>query len=299
MPRSAPLVALFSALLSLSACGGPDCQSGTLVAALTYDAAAMTADTLRVRGTINGQTMTASEPYAAQAQIRVPFPDVSYSEGLVVDVLVEARKGDAVVASAARSGYALPATCAVLPLAFDETGTQFTLSGQVSGLVGSGLVLANGTAIVPVAASGPFAFPTAIASGDSYDVTVATQPSSPTQACAVTNGHGVIDDADVTGVMVACSTSTYTVSGAISGLMSDGLELLETSSSQIVTLSQFGTDYSFPTPLASGSTYTVVVHQQPTTQMCTFTVNGQTVTSVSGPVTDMDVTAPVLTCVGD
>lgn len=295
MFRLASFAALLAALPTLAACGGPDCESGTLVAALTYDAAAMTADTLRVRATINGQTMTASEPYTGQAQIRVPFAGVPYDKGLVVDVFIEARQGNAVVATAARSGYSLPATCAVLPLTFDETGTHFTISGQVNGVAGTGLTITDGTDTLPIAMSGAFSFPTQIASGQAYGVTVGTQPTSPTQVCTVMNGGGFIDDSDVTNVVVTCKTSSYTLSGTIVGLMSDGLQL-ELNSSQIVTLSQFGTSFSFPNPLDSGSGYTVTVLQPPTTQTCTFDATGTT--TITGTVTNMDITDLNMTCVG-
>ena len=53
----------------------------------------------------------------------------------------------------------------------------YTIGGTISGLSASGLVLANGADTVsPAANATSFVFPTALASGASYSVTVKTQP---------------------------------------------------------------------------------------------------------------------------
>src|ERR1700683_630730 len=62
----------------------------------------------------------------------------------------------------------------------------FTVGGSVSGLGGRGLVRQNtGGNDLRLAASGTFAFSTALASGAAFNVTVKTQPLSPTQTCAI------------------------------------------------------------------------------------------------------------------
>jgi hypothetical protein len=92
----------------------------------------------------------------------------------------------------------------------------FTVSGMVSGLAGAGLVLRdNGGDDLPVAADGVIAFPTKIASGATYSVTVFTQPTSPAQTCAVTNGSGTMGSTDVTNVAVSCTLNRFT--GFVSG----------------------------------------------------------------------------------
>ena len=83
------------------------------------------------------------------------------------------------------------------------------LGGSVSGLVGSGLVLATDLQTLPVAANGSFQFAAPILSTGSYSVTVATQPSSPAQHCVVTNGSGSQPTADVTTVQVTCSAPGF------------------------------------------------------------------------------------------
>jgi hypothetical protein len=92
----------------------------------------------------------------------------------------------------------------------------FTVSGAVSGLAGAGLVLRdNGVDDLAVAVDGAIAFPTKIASGATYSVTVFTQPTGPAQTCAVTNGSGTMGSIDVINVAVSCTLNRFT--GFVSG----------------------------------------------------------------------------------
>ena len=92
----------------------------------------------------------------------------------------------------------------------------FKVTGMVSGLAGAGLVLRdNGGDDLPVAADGVIAFPTKVASGATYSVTVFTQPARPAQTCAVTNGSGTMGSTDVTNVAVSCTLNRFT--GFVSG----------------------------------------------------------------------------------
>ena len=83
------------------------------------------------------------------------------------------------------------------------TPSTFTIGGSVTGL-GTGLsvtLLDNGTAST-VSANGAFTFPTPLATGATYNVTVGTQPSN--QVCTVTNGSGTVGSTNVTSIQVAC-----------------------------------------------------------------------------------------------
>lgn len=104
------------------------------------------------------------------------------------------------------------------------TTTTYTIGGTVSGLVGSGLVLRNnGGDDLAISANGTFTFATPLADGSAYAVTVATQPSNPSQACSVSSGPGpqkgvidgtgVVSGANVTDLLVECVT-TATPPGA-------------------------------------------------------------------------------------
>ena len=84
--------------------------------------------------------------------------------------------------------------------------TKYSVGGTVTGLSGSGLVLQNNSGDnFSVSASGAFVFSTDVANGDTYAVTVATQPTNPAQTCIVHNGSGTIDKADITHVIVTCT----------------------------------------------------------------------------------------------
>jgi uncharacterized delta-60 repeat protein len=82
----------------------------------------------------------------------------------------------------------------------------FTIGGTVDGLAGSGLVLTNAGADVPVSADGSFTFPGTASTGQPYDVEVRTQPSNPRQVCIVQAGKGTVSNANVTDVAVHCTT---------------------------------------------------------------------------------------------
>jgi hypothetical protein len=100
-----------------------------------------------------------------------------------------------------------------------ESGpSQFGVGGTVSALAtGESVSLANnGANPLSVSANGAFKFPTLIAKNGSYNVTVATQPKG--QVCSVSNGTGSNLVSSVVDVGVACATSTYTISGSVSGL---------------------------------------------------------------------------------
>src|SRR5882762_4187443 len=70
----------------------------------------------------------------------------------------------------------------------------YTIGGTIAGLTGSGLVLQlNGGANLPVSANATgFTFTTQLAGGAMYNVGVLTQPTTPSQACSVTNGSGTV-----------------------------------------------------------------------------------------------------------
>jgi hypothetical protein len=169
-------------------------------------------------------------------------------------------------------------------------GGNFTIGGTVSGLSGTGLVLRNnGGDNLTITANGNFTFSTAIASGSTYNVTVFTQPSSPSQTCTVTNGSGTVAGANVTNVVVNCSTNTYTIGGTVSGLTGTGL-VLRNNGGDNLSITANGS-FTFSTAIASGSTYNVTVFTQPSSpnQTCTVT-NG------SGTVAGANVTNVVVNC---
>jgi 6-phosphogluconolactonase len=87
-----------------------------------------------------------------------------------------------------------------------EGPRAYSVGGSVSGLVGSGLVLANSNGdSVTIAASGLFKFQTPVAIGTAYQVSVSSVPATnPKQRCTVSNGSGMSTGAAVTDVTVNC-----------------------------------------------------------------------------------------------
>ena len=166
---------------------------------------------------------------------------------------------------------------------------SFSVGGAVSGLEGRGLVLElNGTEALPIASDGAFTFPTAVASGSAYEITVSTQPQTPSQTCTVANASGVVGSGAANSASVTCSTDTFAVSGTVVGLEGDRL-VLQNSNETVEIESDGG--FSFPSRIASGGSYDVVVQTQPSNpaQACT-------VTNASGTVAAADVTDVSVTC---
>jgi environmental stress-induced protein Ves len=144
---------------------------------------------------------------------------------------------------------------------------EFTIGGTLSGLTGSGMVLANngGDFFTPTA-NGPFTFPTAVVTGRPYNVTVQTPPLRPLQLCRVTNGSGVVAESNITNIAIDCVTIGIGVGGSVSGLQSKGLELQSNGEKlQIAANGRF----LIPASLPDGTPYELTVSRQPENQVCT------------------------------
>jgi hypothetical protein len=168
---------------------------------------------------------------------------------------------------------------------------QFTLSGTVAGLSGTGLTLAldSGTTTLAVSNNGTFSFPGTLASGSSYAVTVASQPSGPSQTCTVSNGSGTIGSDNVSNVSVNCATNTYQIGGSVTGLAGMGLTLQNNLGDDVTVMADG--PFVFPTSVASGAGYSVTISAQPTNPSQTCTVSAG-----SGGVTSGDITNVAITC---
>jgi hypothetical protein len=166
----------------------------------------------------------------------------------------------------------------------------FALRGTVSGLAGTGLVLQNnGGDDLAIAIDGEFSFPSPIASGATYSVTVKTQPSGPAQSCGVANGTGIVGSTDVTNIAIRCATGTFTVGGSVTGLQGSGL-VLRNNGGDDLTIVGNG-PFQFPTMLASGATYSVSVRTNPSNpaQSCA-------VTNATGTVSNASIANITVTC---
>jgi hypothetical protein len=184
-----------------------------------------------------------------------------------------------------------------------------SIGGSVTGLHGTGLVLANnggGNLSVPQSA-GTFSFATTVANGTAFNVTVATQPTGPSQTCVVAHGSGTISGTDVTNVAVTCTDDGFTIGGTVTGLVASGLSLaLDMGGGflQNVAVPAAGPyNYTFPNAVPSGTHYAVSVATTPTNPPQGCSVSHASGTVGSAGVTDIvvscDVTVEQLLVVGD
>jgi hypothetical protein len=154
-----------------------------------------------------------------------------------------------------------------------------SVGGTVSGLSGTVVLQDNGGDNLSVSSNGTFTFSTTLAAGQTYNVTVATNPSG--QQCTVSNGSGTIGSANVTNVAVTCTTAvtpTYTIGGTISGL--SGTAVLQDNGGDNLSVSSNGT-FTFPTALPSGQAYSATLATNPSGQQCTVSNGSGTVGSAN------------------
>ena len=87
--------------------------------------------------------------------------------------------------------------------------TSISLSGTITGLTGSGLVLMDnlGDTITVSSGGASFSFPPVISTGQPYSVSVMTAPSAPLQTCSVINGTGTVG-AVAGAISVVCSVAS-------------------------------------------------------------------------------------------
>jgi hypothetical protein len=166
----------------------------------------------------------------------------------------------------------------------------FTVGGRVTGLAGTGLVLQNnGADDLAVSADGEFTFNAPVASGQPYSVTVLSSPTSPTQACTVTNPSGTVTTSNVTSVTIDCVRTEFTISGTVTGLEGTGLVLQNNAGNDLAIAANGG--FTFTGSVPTGTAYSVSVLTQPSTptQECV-------VSNATGAVSGDDVSNISVTC---
>lgn len=97
------------------------------------------------------------------------------------------------------------------------TTNRYTIGGTVTGLSsGEKLVLQNNASdALTVSVNGTFRFATSSISGNSYDVSISSSPTS--QYCTVSGGTGTVGRSNVTSITINC-TSLRTIGGTVTGL---------------------------------------------------------------------------------
>jgi len=249
--------------------------NGTIAGAnVTNVGVACTTNTYTVGGTVSGLagdglalSLNGGTALPIPANGAFTFP-AALSDASTYAVTVAAQPSNPTQTCTIANGSGTIAGASVSNVAVACTTSTYTVGGTVSGLGGSGLALSlNGGASLPISANGAYTFPTAVASGTTYIVTIATQPSAPTQLCTVSNGSGTIASANVSNVNVTCVTSDFSVGGTVSGLIGSGLAL-QLNAGPPLTVSTNGA-FTFPTTLGDGASYVVTIAAQPGGKSCT------------------------------
>jgi hypothetical protein len=145
------------------------------------------------------------------------------------------------------------------------TARPFSLGGTISGLTGTGLVLANGSETLSVAAgAGTFEFSMRFLSSTTYAVMVQHTPTGLT--CSVAAGTGTFVTANVNNVVVTCSDRAYPIGGTLHGLNGAGLVLAN--GTDKLSVPSGATSFKMPTPVAYTSSYAITVAMQPRGLSC-------------------------------
>jgi len=208
-----------------------------------------------------------------------------------VTVLVQPAGGTCVVSAGAGTVAGGPVTGVVV----NCTAGTVTIGGTVSGLApGDSIALKdNGADTLFITQNGMFAFPTPLMTGAPYAVTLGGNPTTPVaQTCTVTMGSGPMAAMNITSVAVACTTTSFTLGGTVTGLApGDVVTLLDNDGAPLPVM--MSGQFTFPMPMPSGATYNVTVMSQaamPVTETCT-------VTAGSGMIGGANVTSVLVTCV--
>ncbi len=266
------VILLLGSFLVISSCGGGSGGGGggTPTHSISGTVSGLSGTVVLQNNGGNDLTITANGPFTFSTAVADGSP-------YAVTVLTQPVGQTCSVAS----GTGTISGANVANVAVTCSTNTYTVGGAVSGLNGTVVLQNNGGNDLTITANGPFTFSTAVADGSPYAVTVLTQPVG--QTCSVANGAGSISGANVANVAVTCSTNTYTVGGAVSGL--NGTVVLQNNGGNDLTITANG-PFTFSTAVADGSPYAVTVLTQPVGQTCsvasgTGTISGANVANVA------------------
>ena len=269
---------LFGCTTLLTACGGGSSAPSMYTVGATVSGLASGANVVLQNSGGNNTTIATNGSFSFST---------SLTNGMAYAVTVLTQPVGQTCAVASGSGTVSGAN--VTGIQVTCTSNTYTISGSVSGLNSGAQLTAlnNAGDATTVTANGPFSFAVPILNGSGYAVTVQTQPLG--QTCTVTSGSGTVSAANVTGIQVACTNNTYTISGTVSGLNAGGQLTVLNNAADATAITANGS-FSFGLPILSGGAYAVTVLTQPVGQTCT-------VTSGSGIVSGANATAVQVACV--
>jgi hypothetical protein len=102
----------------------------------------------------------------------------------------------------------------------------------------------------------------------------------------VTDGSGVVGNANVTNISIQCATIGFGVGGSVSGLQGSGLEVQ--SNGEKLQIAANG-KFLVPASLPDGTPYDLKISRQPANQVCSVT-NGR------GVLENSDAVDVIVTC---
>ena len=155
-------------------------------------------------------------------------------------------------------------------ITYSSSITTYSIGGTVTGLSGFLVIQNNSADDTVIEQTGTdnvsFTFKTRISSGSAYSVSVKLQPN--TQTCTASNASGTTSD-NISNITIACTSSSYNVSGTVSGLT--GLVVLQNNGAEDLTVSNGS--FSFTNKINKGSAYNVTVKTQPSPFTCSAASN--------------------------
>jgi hypothetical protein len=305
--RTVAALALVSSGLLFAACGGGD--MGTEPDDAGSDAGTGTEKTYKISASVVGLTGSglvlqdasgASIPVTAGAATQTVTIAAAAKAGTAYDVSVKTQPSAPTQRCVVTGGKGTVVAGDVTSILVNCTAA-YTVGGTVRGLAGKNLILQNNAGDdLTLNANGQFAFPTPLADGAAYAITVKQNPTDKWQTCTVStvaggDASGTIQAANVTNVAVVCKTTTFPLNVKVTGLQGGGLVVQNNAANDLA----IATDGTFPFAgfVESGSPYALTVKTQPArpTQTCTF---GAGVGAGTGVVAGGAVTVD-LTCTTD
>ena len=220
----------------------------------------------------------------------------SLADGSVYEVSILAQPENLSQTCVVNNGSGTLSGADINNIQIDCSTNSYSVSVNVNGLIGSGLVLQiNNADDINIAGDGIYTFSQNLLSGNGYNITVAVEPIGPVQTCTVDSSIGTVTDSDLT-LIVNCSEITYTIGGTVSGLITNGGTTgveLGLNGQDTITVTINGS-FTFSVTLASGSRFISSVLTQPTspTQTCFFLNDSQT-----GLVAASNITSLLVECI--
>jgi len=280
--RPALVAAIFLVSALVGACGG-DSSSGETGQTLGGTVSGLVEGTTLVLGDGAGGTVavTADGAFAFLTPL---------ARGTAYDVTVVAQPTDPAQSCAVANGTGTIRADDVSDVAVSCELVTWAVDVSVTGLVGDGLVVSlDGDEELTLDGDGG-TFETRVADGVPFTVTIISQPTSPSQTCAV-DAPAAAYGADA-AVTITCATDAHTLGGTLSGLVTGTELVLADGLGQTLTLSHDGA-FTFPNALPSGATYDVVVETAPEGPVQDCTVDNGAGTVVDADVDDLEVTCAV------